>query len=125
MSEETHKKEHDEKHLEKLTIKELREIAAEIPHERAIHDMKKEELVAFIKEARGIKDETPVKKKKHVVKIKMTKPELKARIRELKVLRGQALESNENKKAAMLRHQISQLKKKSRRVARGLNFGIG
>jgi len=33
MSEETHKKEHDEKHLEKLTIKELREIAAEIPHE--------------------------------------------------------------------------------------------
>ena len=56
MSEETHKKEHGEKHLEKLTIKELREIAAEIPHERAIHDMKKEELVAFIKEARGIKD---------------------------------------------------------------------
>ena len=117
MSEETHKTQHKEKHLEKLTVKELREIAAEIPHERAIHDMKKEELVAFIKEARGIKDETPVKKKKHAVKIKMTKPELKSRIRELKVLRGQALESNDNKKAAMLRHQISQLKKKSRRVA--------
>ena len=29
MSEEAHKKEYDEKHLEKLTIKELREIAAE------------------------------------------------------------------------------------------------
>jgi hypothetical protein len=116
MSEKTHKKEHGEKHLEKLTIKELREIAAAIPHERALLDMKKDELVAFIKEARGIKDETPVKKK-HVVKIKMTKPELKARIRELKVLRGQALESNENKKAFMLRHQISQLKKKSRRIA--------
>jgi hypothetical protein len=114
MSEKTHKKEHGEKHLEKLTIKELREIAAAIPHERALLDMKKDEL---IKEARGIKDETPVKKKKHVVKIKMTKPELKARIRELKVLRGQALESNENKKAFMLRHQISQLKKKSRRIA--------
>ena len=41
MSEETHKKEHDEKHLEKLTIKELREIAADIPHEKAIHEMKK------------------------------------------------------------------------------------
>ena len=57
MSEETHKKEHkehDEKHLEKLTIKELREIAAEIPHEKAIHDMKKEELITFIKEVRGI-----------------------------------------------------------------------
>jgi hypothetical protein len=117
MSEEADKKEHSEVHLEKLTIKELREIATELPHERAIVDMKKEELVAFIKEARGIKDEAPVKKKKRAVKIKMTKPELKARIRELKVLRGQALESNENKKAATLRHRISQMKKKSRHVA--------
>lgn len=118
MSEETEKKELDAKHLEKMTVKELREIATEIPHERAIHDMKKEELLAFIKEARGIKDETPAKKKvKRPVKIKMTKPELKTRIRELKALRGQALESKENKKAALLRHQISQLKKKSRRVA--------
>lgn len=119
MSEKTHKKEHDEKNLEKLTIKELREIAAEIPHERAILDMKKEELIVFIKEARGIKDKTPIKKKKHAVKIKMTKPELKARIRELKALRWQALASNENKKALMLRHQISQLKKKSRHVVSG------
>ena len=117
MSEETHDKEQAEIHLEKLTIKELREIAAELPHERAIHDMKKAELVVFIKEARGIKDGTPVKKKKRAAKIKMTKPELKARIRELKALRGQALESNENKKAATLRHQISQMKKKSRHIA--------
>jgi excinuclease UvrABC helicase subunit UvrB len=117
MSEETHKKAHDEKHLEKLTIKELREIAAEIPHEKAVHEMKKEELISFIKEARGIKDETPVKKKKHIGKIKITKPELKAKIRELKALRWQALESKENEKASRLRHQISQLKKKSRRIA--------
>ncbi len=116
MSEETHK-EHDGKHLEKLTIKELREIAAEIPHERAILDMKKEELVALIKEARGIKNETPVKKRKHLAKIKMTKPELKARISELKVMKLQALESNDNNNVVMLRHQISQLKKKSRRFA--------
>src|SRR4030043_1622243 len=117
MSEETHKTQHKEKHLEKLTVKELREIAAEIPHEKAIHDMKKEELVAFIKEAKGIKDETPVKKKKHVGKIKMTKPELKAKIRELKGLRLQALEAKESKKAVTLRHHISRLKKISRRVA--------
>ncbi|MCX5832238.1 MAG: transcription termination factor Rho [Deltaproteobacteria bacterium] len=116
MSEETHK-EHDGKHLEKLTIKELREIAAEIPHERAILDMKKEELVALIKEAWGIKNETPVKKRKHLAKIKMTKPELKARISELKVMKLQALESNDNNNVVMLRHQISQLKKKSRRFA--------
>ena len=117
MSEETHKKEHDEKHLEKMTIIELREIAAEIPHEKAVHEMKKEELVAFIKEAWGIKDEKPIKKKKHIGKIKMTKLELKAKIRELKALRLQALESNENKEALRVRHEISQLKKKSRRLA--------
>jgi len=117
MSEETHKKKHDEKHLEKMTIIELREIAAEIPHEKAVHEMKKEELVAFIKEARGIKDEKPIKKKKHVGKIKMTKPELKAKIRELKALRLQVMESEESEKALRLRHKISQLKKKSRRLA--------
>ena len=112
-----HKDPHDEQHLEKLTIKKLQELAAELPHERAIHDMKKEELIAFIKEAKGIKDETPVKKKKHIGKIKMTKAELKAKIRELKKLKLQALEDQENKKAIVLRHHISRLKKLSRRVA--------
>jgi hypothetical protein len=120
MSEETHKKEHreyDEKHLEKLTIKELREIAAELPHEKAIHEMKKEELIAFIKETKGIKDEAPVKKRKHIGKIKMTKPELKAKIRALKALRRQMLEAKEQEKSSRLRRQISQLKKKLRRIA--------
>jgi len=117
MADETPQKERDEKNLEKLTIKELREIAKEIPHERAIHDMKKGELIALIKEAKGIKDEPPVKKKKLAVKIKMTKPELKIKIRELRVLKLQALEAKENKKAVLLRRQISRLKKKSRRVA--------
>jgi hypothetical protein len=115
---EEHKKEHlDEKHLEKLTIKELREIAMELPHATAVHDMKKEELVAFIKEAKGIKDETPLKKKKKAVKIKFTKAELKAKIRELKGLRRQALEEHDRKKAFTLRQRVSQLKKKSRRIA--------
>jgi excinuclease UvrABC helicase subunit UvrB len=118
MTEETEKKEHhDEKHLEKLTIKELREIALEIPHSTAVHDMKKEEIIAFIKEARGIKDEAPLKKKKKAGKIKMTKAELKAKIRELKGLRLQALEEKDSKKAILLRHKVSRLKKKSRHVA--------
>ncbi len=121
MSEETPKKNehkrHDEHHLDKLTVKELREIAAEFPHERAIHDMKKEELIAFIKQAKGIKEEEPVRKHKPRGKIKLTKPEVKAKIRELKVLQGQAVESKETEKAVLLRHQISRLKKISRRVA--------
>jgi len=116
MSEEA-KKEHHEKHLEKLTVKELREMAAELPHEKAVHDMKKEELIAFIKEVKGIKDEATAAKKKHIGKIKMTKPELKAKIRELKSLRSKALEAAEKQKSRRLRHQISQLKKKLRRIA--------
>jgi len=118
MSEETHhKKEHDEQHLDKLTVKELRELAAEFPHERAVHDMKKEELIAFIKEAKGIRDEGHVHKHKPKGKIKMTKPEVKAKIRALKVLHWQAMEDSETEKAVLLRHQISRLKKISRRVA--------
>lgn len=118
MAEEAMKKDiYDEQHLEKLTIKKLQEIAAEFPHERAIHDMKKEELIAFIKQAKGIKDESPAHKHKHKGKIKMAKPELKAKIRELKKLRLQALESGETKEAVTLRLHIARLKKLSRRVA--------
>lgn len=118
MTEETKKQDpHDEKPLDKMTIKELREIAMDIPHSTAVHDMKKDDLLALIREARGIKDEAPLKKKKKVVKLKMTKAELKAKIRELKAMRLQALEAKEGKKAAFLRQRIGGLKKKSRRVA--------
>jgi hypothetical protein len=47
----------------------------------------------------------------------MIKPELKAKIRELKGLRLQALEEKDCKKAIFLRHKVSRLKKKSRRIA--------
>ena len=118
MTEETKKKEpHKEKPLEKMTVKELREIALEIPHAQAVHDMKKEEIITFIREARGIRDEAPARKKKKVVKLKMTKPELKVRIRELKGLKTRAREEKDGKKVRVLRHLISRLKKKSRKVA--------
>jgi len=107
----------EEQHLEKLTVKKLQEIAAEFPHERAIHDMKKEELVDFIKQTKGIKDEASAHKHKHKGKIKMAKPELKAKIRELKKLSLQALASDETKNAITLRLHIARLKKLSRRDA--------
>jgi len=118
MAEETKKKEpHEEKPLEKMTVKELREIALAIPRSTAVHAMKKDEIVAFIKEVRGIKGEAPVKQKKKVVKLKMTKAELKAKIRKLKEARLQMLEAQDGKTAKALRHRISRLKKKSRKVA--------
>jgi hypothetical protein len=46
-----------EKPLEKMTAKELREIALEIPEIEGVHAMKKEELLAAIREARGAEEE--------------------------------------------------------------------
>ncbi len=117
MSEETNKKNHDEKHLEKLTVKELREMAALFPHEKAIHEMKKEELITFIKQAKGIKDDLHVHKHKPKGKLKLTRVEVKAKIRELRTMIGDALEASEKKRAAFLRHQMNKFKKKSRRLA--------
>ena len=87
MVEETKKKEHkkEEKPLEKMTVKELRVIAIEIPRAVAVHDMKKAELIACIKEARGIKDEGPAKIRKKVAeKIKLSKSEIRGKIKQLK-----------------------------------------
>jgi hypothetical protein len=118
MTEETKKKEPNaDRPLEKMTVKELREIALDIPHAHAVHDMKKEEIIAFIRESRGIRDEAPARKKKKVIKLKMAKPELKVRIRELKGLKMQALEEKRGKKVRVLRRLISRLKKKSRKAA--------
>lgn len=117
MAEETRKKAHEEKPLEKMTAKELREIAMEIPHSTAVSGMKKEELVAFIKEARGIKEEAPARRKRHVPKLKLTKTELKSKIRELKGVRLHALEARDEKMAKAVRRRISRLKKKSRSAA--------
>ena len=53
-----------EKPLDKMTVKELREIAKELPDVTGVHAMKKDELLRIIKADRGIKDEEPVKQKK-------------------------------------------------------------
>ena len=123
MTEESKKKQHkDEKPLEKMTVKDLKDIALEIPHDHAtvaVRDMKKEELVAFIKEARGIVDEEPVKKKVSVKaeKVALTKPEVKQKIRTLRQEKKAAQETKEKKKADILRRRINKLKKLSRKIA--------
>jgi hypothetical protein len=118
----TEKKHHkEEKPLDKMTIKELREVGLEIPHEHtevAVRDMNKEQLIAFIKEARGIKDEEPAareKKKKVKVKVVLTRQDIKANIRTLKAQK--AAGQGDRKSASKLRRRISRLKKLSRRAA--------
>lgn len=122
MSEETRKKSHKEdKPLEKMTVKDLKEIALEIPHDHleiAVSDMHKDQLVAFIKEARGISDEAPGKKvkKAKVIKVALTKQEIKAKIKKLKEEQASAQELKDGEKAQVLRRRISRLKKQSRKI---------
>ncbi len=99
-----------EKTLEKMTVKELREIAKDIPGITGVHAMKKEELISGIKKAKGIKDE-PVKKAAGSTR------ELKLKIKALKAERQVALEAKDKKKATIFRRRISKLKKKTRKVA--------
>jgi hypothetical protein len=104
------KKEAKEKPLEKMTAKELREVAAEIPEIVGVHGMNKAELISEIKKSRGI-EEGPAKKKDSSVR------EIKKQIRELKVKREEAVKAEDSRKAAIYRRRISRLKKKTRRAA--------
>ena len=99
-----------EKPLEKMTVKELREMAKDIPGITGVHAMKKEELIVEIKKAKGIKDE-PIKKADASI------ADLKQKIKALKAQRREALEAKDKKNATIFKRRISRLKKKTRRAA--------
>jgi len=99
-----------EKALEKMTVKDLREMAKDIPGITGVHAMKKDELIVEIKKAKGIVDE-PVKKADASIS------ELKQKIKALKAERRAALEAEDRKKATIFKRRISRLKKKTRRAA--------
>ena len=99
-----------EKPLEKMTVKDLREMAKEIPEITGVHGMKKDELIVAIKKAKGVKDE-PVKKADASVS------EIKTKIKALKAQRQAAIEASDKKMATIYRRRISRLKKKTRRAA--------
>lgn len=104
------KKVEKEKPLEKLTAKELREIAKTIPDVAGVHGMNKPELISIIKTSRGIADEGPAKDHGLV-------RALKTKIRSLKVQRASALQADDGKQAAICRKRIIRLKKRTRRLA--------
>ena len=99
------------KPLIKMTVKDLREIAKEIPDITGVHGMKKDELIDALREIKGIEvEETKAKKVKGI-------GELKEKIKALKVKRQEALEAKDKKMATIYRRKISRLKKKTRRAA--------
>ncbi len=103
-------KEKKEKPLDRMTAKELRDLALSTGGIVGVHAMNKAELIAAIKEERGIVDE---KGKKKDVDVRS----LKAKIRELKDKREKAAGDGKKKLADSFRRRISNLKKKTRRAA--------
>lgn len=104
------KKKAKEKPLEKMTAKELREVAIEMSEITGVHGMNKAELINAIKLAKGIEIESGEK-------IDSTVREIKKKIKELKIKRETLLESNDNKMAAIYKRRIIKLKKKTRKAA--------
>ena len=104
------KKETKEKPLDKMTSKELRELAMKIPEISGVHGMNKEELISEIKKSRGIVEEAPKAKGSSA-------REIKQKIRGLKADQARAVEGDDRKMSAILRKRIIRLKKKTRRQA--------
>ena len=107
--------EKQEKELDRMTVKELRAIASETTDLVGVHAMKKAELLAGIKEARGIKEEKAPKKK--IVKATVTVKNLKAKIVELKAKREEARKAMDRRMVEIYRRKINRLKKGTRKVS--------
>jgi hypothetical protein len=111
-------KEKKEKPLERYTAKELREMALGLPGVHGVHAMKKGELVAAIRKAKGLPEEE--KKEKRVVvkkeKVILSIAELKQKVKEMRAKKEEALQQRHWKVAEILRKQISRYKKRTRRA---------
>jgi hypothetical protein len=106
-----------EKPLDKMTAKELREIALDIPGVDGVHAMKKDELLAIIKKYRGIEDEGPPRKSKQgTARPAQSVKELKGKISQLKTEKEAARRAKDRIRVDLLRRRINRLKKQTRKV---------
>lgn len=122
-SEEVHEEKQEavaeEKPLDKMTVKELREIGKEIPDLTGVSAMKKDELLAAIKKARGIEEEAPSAKKKEgkAAEGQVDAKAMKTKIVQLKEERAKARQDKNKAQVDVLRRRINRLKKRTRKVA--------
>ena len=100
----------DEKPLEKMTSPELKEVAGRIPGVTGVTAMKKADLIALIKEYRGIVDDEP--QKAEPLKIST----LKKKIVDLKAAKTAAQGAKNKKEVDVLRRRINRLKKMTRKA---------
>ncbi|MCS7278596.1 MAG: hypothetical protein NZ530_00870 [Thermodesulfobacteriaceae bacterium] len=98
------------KKLEKLTIKELREIALQIPEIQGVHGMNKEELISALKKTYGIKEEPK--------KVGESIREIKAKVKKFKALAEEAKKSKDWTKYERYRRLASKFKKRTRKIAK-------
>ncbi|MEN3039607.1 MAG: Rho termination factor N-terminal domain-containing protein [Candidatus Kryptonium sp.] len=98
-----------EKKLEKMTIKELRDIATKIPEISGVHGMNKEELISALKKVYGIKEEPR--------RVGASIREIKAKVKKFKALAEEAKKNNELKKYERYRKLASAFKKRTRRLS--------
>jgi len=104
-----------EKDLDRMTVTELRALAAESTDLVGTHEMKKAELLTAIKEAKGIKEEKAPKEK--VERAVITAKQLKAKIVELKEKREEARKAKDKRMIDILRRRINRAKKRTRKIS--------
>jgi len=105
------RKEKKEKPLDRMTATELRKYALDLGEITGVHGMNKEELLAAIKEVKGIKDEG-----KSAEKVSMR--DLKEKAREMREKKQEAVAAGEpRKKIDILRKKANRLKKRTRKAA--------
>jgi hypothetical protein len=105
------KKEKKEKPLDRMTAKELREHALTLGEIVGVHGMNKEELVAAIKEFKGISDDAKTVKAVNV-------RELKEKINLLRQTKIEVVAADKGRaKINILRKRINRLKKRTRKTA--------
>ena len=97
--------------LDRMTVKELREVAADIEELVGVNAMKKAELLSAIKKAKGIKEKKAIKKSDVTIK------DLKAKIIKLKEKREEARKVKDKRMANMLRRTINRVRKTSRKLS--------
>ncbi len=102
----------EEKDLEKLTAKKLREIAMQYEGITGAHAMKKEELIRAIRKARG--EPEKIIKKEKAETISMIKKKIKALKEEKKVYQ----EKKDKKTVSLLRKKIKRYRRLTRKMAR-------
>lgn len=104
------KTEKKEKPLEKMTAKELRDLALSLGSITGVHGMNKEEVLAAIREAKGLKAEGGKPSDRSM-------RELKEKLKELRGKKEEARSGETHKPVEILRKRISRLKKKTHRAA--------